>query len=42
VISGLVAIASALTERDFVAEGRPLERLGLAGRRVEQILASVG
>lgn len=42
VISGLVAIASALAKRDFVAEGRTLPRLGLAGRSVEQILASVG
>lgn len=28
VISGLVAIASALTKCDFVAEGRTLERSG--------------
>jgi opine dehydrogenase len=41
VISGLVAIASALTGRDFMAEGRTLEQLGLAGLGVEQILARV-
>lgn len=37
VISGLVALASAMTGRDFVAEGRTLERLGLAGKSVREI-----
>jgi opine dehydrogenase len=38
VIDGLVAIASALCRRDFIAEGRTLERLGLAGQSVPDIL----
>jgi opine dehydrogenase len=42
VIGGLVAIASALIGRDFVAEGRTLEALGLAGLGVGEILAHVG
>jgi len=41
VIGGLVALAGALTGRDFVADGRTLERLGLAGRGVDDILAVV-
>ena len=41
VIGGLVAIASAMTGRDFVAEGRTLEALGLAGLDAAQILARV-
>jgi opine dehydrogenase len=39
VIDGLVALASAMTGRDFVAEGRTLDALGLAGLGVPQILA---
>lgn len=39
VISGLVAVASALTGRDFAAEGRTLEALGLAGLGAAQIRA---
>jgi opine dehydrogenase len=38
VIDGLVAIASALCRRDFIAEGRTLERLGLADQSVPEIL----
>jgi len=37
VISGLVALASAMTGRDFVSEGRTLERLGLAGKSIREI-----
>jgi len=37
VISGLVAAAGAMTGRDFVAGGRTLERLGLAGKSVREI-----
>jgi opine dehydrogenase len=42
VIGGLVAIASALTGRDFTAAGRTLDALGLAGLGVEQIIARLG
>lgn len=41
VISGVVAVASAQSGRDFVAEGRTLERLGLAGKSVREILSIV-
>jgi opine dehydrogenase len=41
VIGGLVAIASAMTGRDFVAEGRTLEALGLAGLDTARIVARV-
>jgi opine dehydrogenase len=41
VICGLVAIASAMTGRDFVGEGRTLEALGLAGLDAAQIVARV-
>jgi opine dehydrogenase len=41
VIGGLVAVAGALARRDFAAEGRTLERLGLAGRGRRDILAIV-
>jgi opine dehydrogenase len=41
VISGLVALSSALARRDFVAEGRTLEALGLAGKSVREILSIV-
>ena len=41
VIGGLVAIASAMTGRDLVGEGRTLEALGLAGLDVAQIVARV-
>jgi opine dehydrogenase len=37
VIDGLVALTSALLRRDFRAEGRNLERLGLAGKTVPEI-----
>jgi opine dehydrogenase len=42
VIAGLVAVASGLTGRDFVGEGRTLARLGLAGLDAKQILARLG
>lgn len=38
-IDGLVALASAMTRRDFATEGRSLERLGLAGKSAREILA---
>ena len=38
---GLVAIASAMTGRDFVAEARTLEARGLAGLDVARIVARV-
>ena len=39
VIDGLVALTSAMLRRDFRAEGRNLERLGLAGQTVTGIRA---
>ena len=41
VISGLIALAAALTRRDFVGEGRTLDRLGLAGCAVKDVLTIV-
>ena len=41
VIDGIVALASALTGRDFVAEGRTLDRLGLRGLTPKDVLAVV-
>lgn len=41
VIDGLVAVSSALLRRDFVAEGRTLERLGLAGHDAQQLRATL-
>jgi opine dehydrogenase len=41
VMSGLVALAGAVTGRDFVAEGRTLEHLGLAGKSARDIRAIV-
>ena len=41
VIAGLVSVASAMTGRDFVAEGRTLAALGLAGLDVARIVARV-
>jgi opine dehydrogenase len=41
VIDGLIALTSAMLRRDFRAEGRNLERLGLAGKGVAQIRALV-
>jgi opine dehydrogenase len=39
VIDGLIALASAMLRRDFAAEGRNLDRLGLAGKTVAEIRA---
>ena len=39
VIDGLVALTSAMLRRDFRAEGRTLQRLGLAGKTVAEIRA---
>jgi opine dehydrogenase len=39
VIDGLIALASAMLRRDFRAEGRNLDRLGLAGKTVAEIRA---
>jgi opine dehydrogenase len=39
VIDGLVALASAMLRRDFRAEGRNLDHLGLAGKTVPEIRA---
>jgi opine dehydrogenase len=36
-----ITLASTLTKRDFLAEGRNLERLGLAGKGPQQILESI-
>ena len=41
VIDGLISTSSALAGRDFRAEGRTLERLGLAGMSVPQIVEVV-
>jgi len=41
VISGIVATAGAMTGRDFAAEGRTLERLGLEGKSAGEIRAIV-
>jgi opine dehydrogenase len=38
VIDGLISTSSAMAGRDFRAEGRTLERLGIAGKRVPEIL----
>jgi opine dehydrogenase len=37
VIDGLIALSSAMLGRDFMMEGRNLQRLGLEGKNVEQI-----
>jgi len=39
VIDGLVALTSAMLHRDFRAEGRNLDRLGLAGKTPAEIRA---
>src|SRR5439155_7597367 len=39
VIDGLVTLTSAMLGRDFRAEGRNLEQLGLAGKTVAEIRA---
>jgi len=39
VIDGLIALSSAMLRRDLRAEGRTLERLGLAGKSVAEIRA---
>jgi opine dehydrogenase len=39
VIDGLIALTSAMLGRDFRAEGRSLDRLGLAGKTVAEIRA---
>ena len=41
VIDGLIALTSAMLGRDFRAEGRNLERLGLAGKSVTEIRSIV-
>ncbi|MCC7107220.1 MAG: NAD/NADP octopine/nopaline dehydrogenase family protein, partial [Chloroflexi bacterium] len=41
VIDGLISTASALAGRDFRAEGRTLERLGLAGKDIATVLEIV-
>jgi opine dehydrogenase len=41
VIDGLIAVTSAMLRRDFRAEGRNLERLGLAGKTIAEIRAIV-
>jgi opine dehydrogenase len=41
VIDGLIALTSAMLRRDFRAEGRSLERLGLAGKSVTEIRSLV-
>jgi opine dehydrogenase len=41
VIDGLIALSSAMLRRDLRAEGRTLERLGLAGKSVAEIRAIV-
>jgi opine dehydrogenase len=41
VIDGLIALTSAMLGRDFRAEGRNLEALGLAGKSVAEIRAAV-
>ena len=41
VIDGLVALTSAMLRRDFRAEGRNLEQLGLAGKGVSEIRSIV-
>src|SRR5262245_57065981 len=41
VIDGLITLSSAMLRRDFRAEGRNLERLGLAGKSVADIRAIV-
>jgi opine dehydrogenase len=41
VIDGLIAITSAMLGRDFRAEGRNLDHLGLGGKTVDQIRAHV-
>ena len=37
-IDALVAIVNSMTGRDFIAEGRTLERLGLSGMKASQII----
>ena len=41
VIDGLIALTSAMLRRDFRAEGRNLDRLGLAGKSVTEIRSIV-
>ena len=41
VIDGLIALTSAMLRRDFRAEGRNLDRLGLAGKSVAEIRSIV-
>jgi opine dehydrogenase len=41
VIDGLVTLTSAMLRRDFRAEGRNLEQLGLAGKSVSEIRSIV-
>jgi opine dehydrogenase len=41
VIDGLIALTSAMLGRDFRAEGRNLDALGLAGKSVAEIRAIV-
>jgi hypothetical protein len=40
-IDGLVTLTSAMLRRDFRAEGRNLEQLGLAGKSVTEIRSIV-
>ena len=41
VVDGLVALTSAMLGRDLRAEGRNLDRLGLAGKSVTEIRSIV-